>query len=231
MWWGSLSQECCKCSSLLFHQYFLWLWEMAFTGPNSIPRCFYSSHSDVLSLVLVSGLQLWAYRLVLLLLLLWKVLVLWQGNLLAIRNSSAVSVSLCLHHYPPVGITSEFNKKNTAVFLRTQLILGWRVLNFWLFHKPRARLTEIAFKSSGLLVPVLLQTGTLLLLRLSIRSCISRVTVCFLSVMLSSGCPKLLFPVVTARWLWKILSNQTLNGKFGSEYVSQSFFLFQWVQR
>lgn len=80
-------------------------------------------------------------------------------------------------------------------------------------------------------MPVLLQTGTLLLLRLSIRSCISKVTVCFLSVLSSSGCHKLLFPMVTARWLWKILSDQTLNGKFGSECVSQPFFLFQWVQQ
>lgn len=39
---------------------------------------------------------------------------LWQGNLLAIINSSVVTVSP-LHHFPPVDITSEFNKKYRSV--------------------------------------------------------------------------------------------------------------------
>lgn len=116
MWWGSLSQECCKCiSSLLFLQCFLWLWEVAFMGPNSIPRCFCSFHSDFLSFVLMSGSQLWAYRLVLILLLLLKVLVLWQGNLLAIINSSTVSVSPLLPSLPTCRHPSEFNQKYSSV--------------------------------------------------------------------------------------------------------------------
>lgn len=102
-----------------------------------------------------------------------------------------------LHHYPPIGITSEFDRKYSSVSQDWAFFWTGECFNFWLFHKPRASLKL----PSSLMVPWCLFSSRLV--HHFCRYCPSAVVfskdpTCSLPVMLPSSCCKLLFPAVTA---------------------------------
>lgn len=115
-WMGHFPQESCNHHSLLLPECFLCLWAVAFLGSNSVLRSFCSSCFGFLSLMLMGSLQLFSEPV-------WCWVRCWCFCRISMKAFDALAgkslgktqllgcvwFTLCLHHYQPIGITSDFD--------------------------------------------------------------------------------------------------------------------------